>query len=43
MVFGIITLFILTPIIVGALLVFGWYAVSGEYGRDKKEKNVMER
>jgi hypothetical protein len=31
LVFGIITLFILTPLIVGALLVFGWYAWQGEY------------
>ncbi|MFV0607210.1 MAG: DUF6814 family protein [Niabella sp.] len=35
-VFGIIILFILTPIIVGGLGVFGYYAVTGEYGKDKK-------
>lgn len=31
MVFGIIMLIILTPIIVGALLTFGYYAVTNEY------------
>jgi hypothetical protein len=31
LVFGIILLFILTPIIVGALLIFGYYAWKGEY------------
>ena len=31
MVFGIIMLIILTPIIVGALLTFGYYAVTDEY------------
>ena len=35
-VFGIIILFILTPIIVGGLAVFGYYALTGEYGSDKK-------
>ncbi|GAA4458327.1 DUF6814 family protein [Rurimicrobium arvi] len=30
-VFGIIILFVLTPIIVGGLLRFGTYALSGEY------------
>ena len=34
-VFGIIILFVLTPIIVGGLAVFGYYALTGEYGRDK--------
>ncbi len=33
MVFGIIVLFILTPIIVGALVVFGIYAIKGEYSQ----------
>ncbi len=36
LVFGIIILFILTPIIVGGLAVFGYYALTGEYGSDKK-------
>lgn len=31
MVFGIIVLIILTPIIVGSLLTFGYYALVGEY------------
>lgn len=31
LVFGIIILFVLTPIIVGGLLVFGWYALQGDY------------
>lgn len=35
MVFGIIVLFVLTPIIVGALAVFGWYALHGEYDKGK--------
>ncbi|MBP6430285.1 MAG: hypothetical protein KA319_00785 [Ferruginibacter sp.] len=33
MVFGIIVLIILTPIIVGSLLTFGYYALKGEYDR----------
>ncbi len=33
LVFGIITLFILTPIIVGSLILFGWYALGDEYKR----------
>ncbi len=36
LVFGIIILFILTPIIVGGLAIFGYYAVLGEYSSDKK-------
>lgn len=32
LVFGIIILFILTPLIVLGLGVFGWYALRGEYG-----------
>lgn len=35
LVFGIIILFILTPIIVGGLAVFGYYALAGEYARNK--------
>ena len=31
LVFGIINLFILTPIIVGGLVTFGYYALLGEY------------
>ncbi|MDP1747292.1 MAG: hypothetical protein Q8L90_17095 [Bacteroidota bacterium] len=36
LVFGIINLFILTPIIVGGLVTFGYYVLSGEY--DEKIK-----
>jgi hypothetical protein len=36
MVFGIIMLIILTPIICGALLTFGYYALTGEYDDAKK-------
>lgn len=36
LVFGIIILFILTPIIVGGLAIFGYYALMGEYGKDKE-------
>lgn len=36
LVFGIINLFILTPIIVGGLVTFGYYVLSGEY--DEKTK-----
>ena len=35
LVFGIIILFILTPLIVCGLGIFGYYAVTGEYGKDK--------
>ena len=31
LVFGIIILFVLTPIIVGGLFTFGYYAIRGEY------------
>lgn len=31
LVFGIIILFVLTPIIVGGLATFGYYALKGEY------------
>ncbi len=31
LVFAIIVLFILTPIIVGSLLTFGYYALNGDY------------
>lgn len=34
MVFGIIVLIILTPIIVGSLLTFGYYALIGEYNTE---------
>lgn len=34
LVFGIIILFILTPLIVLGLGVFGWYALKGEYGNE---------
>jgi len=36
LVFGIIILFILTPLIVLGLGTFGWYAVRGEYDTTKK-------
>lgn len=36
LVFGIIIVFILLPIVVGGLGVFGWYALQGEYSKDKK-------
>jgi len=35
LVFGLITLFILTPIISVGLGIFGYYALRGEYGKDK--------
>lgn len=35
LVFGIIILFVLTPLIVAGLSAFGWYALKGEYDRDK--------
>lgn len=35
LVFGIIILFILTPLIVFGLGIFGYYAVTGEYGKGK--------
>ena len=35
LVFGIIMLFVLTPIIVGSLLTFGYYALTGEYDENK--------
>ena len=36
LVFGIVNMFILTPIIVGGLMVFGYYALKGEYAKDEK-------
>jgi len=36
LVFGIVILFVLTPIIVGGLFTFGYYALLGEYS-DKKQ------
>ena len=35
-VFGIIILFILTPLIVIGLGTFGYYAIKGEYNRDRQ-------
>lgn len=35
LVFGIIIVFILLPIVVGGLTVFGWYALKGEYSEAK--------
>jgi len=35
LVFGIIILFVLTPLIVLGLGTFGFYALKGEYGSDK--------
>lgn len=37
LVFGIVILFVLTPIIVGGLFTFGRYALLGEYGEGKKD------
>lgn len=34
LVFGIIVMIVLTPIITGGLLIFGKYALSGEYDTD---------
>ena len=34
-VFGIIILFVLTPIIVGGLFTFGFYALKGEYDNNE--------
>ena len=36
LVFGIVNMFVLTPIIVGGLLIFGYYAVMGEYSEQNK-------
>lgn len=36
LVFGIVMLFVLTPIIGGGLAVFGYYSLSGDYGESKK-------
>ena len=36
LVFGIIIVFVLMPIVVGGLAVFGWYSLNGEYSADKK-------
>ena len=36
LVFGIIIVFILLPIVVGGLGVFGWYALQGEYSDEKQ-------
>lgn len=36
LVFGIIIVFILLPIVVGGLSVFGLYSLKGEYSADKK-------
>ena len=36
LVFGIVNMFVLTPIIVGGLLIFGYYALTGEYSEEKK-------
>lgn len=36
LVFDIVNLFVLTPIIVGGLLIFGYYALSGEYSEKNK-------
>lgn len=35
LVFGIIILFVLTPLIVLGLGIFGFYAIKGEYDKDK--------
>jgi len=36
LVFGIIIVFILLPIVVGGLGMFGWYALQGEYAKNKR-------
>jgi uncharacterized RDD family membrane protein YckC len=36
LVFGIVILFVLTPIIVGGLFTFGYYAITGEYNSEKQ-------
>lgn len=36
LVFGIVILFVLTPIIVGGLFTFGVYALMGEYSTEKQ-------
>jgi hypothetical protein len=36
LVFGIVNMFVLTPIIVGGLLIFGYYALTGEYSEENK-------
>ena len=38
LVFGIVILFVLTPIIVGGLLTFGIYAFQGEYSNAKQQE-----
>lgn len=38
LVFGIVILFVLTPIIVGGLFTFGYYALAGEYSNAKQEE-----
>ncbi|MCW1962675.1 DUF6814 family protein [Chryseobacterium viscerum] len=35
LVFGIIILFVLMPIISGGMVIFGYYALKGEYSDDK--------
>ncbi|MCL1668820.1 hypothetical protein M2T82_12165 [Elizabethkingia ursingii] len=35
LVFGIIILFVLTPIVSGGMAIFGYYALTGEYSDDK--------
>lgn len=35
LVFGIIILFVLTPIVSGGMAVFGYYALTGEYSDEK--------
>lgn len=40
LVFGIIILFVLTPIIVGGLATFGYYALRGEYDAAAQESSV---
>ncbi len=36
LVFGIIIVFVLLPIVVGGLGIFGWYSLQGEYSADKE-------
>ena len=34
LVFGIVNMFVLTPIVVGGLIIFGYYALKGEYSNE---------
>lgn len=38
LVFGIVNMFVLTPIIVGGLIIFGYYAIKGEYSQESSKR-----